>query len=69
VTVDLLDWDAVTKSEIDKLSRRDAALGVVPVLALIEPSGDMRVVSPFGADVTSNLLACVVQGLRRKSLQ
>lgn len=69
MSLDLLDWDSVRKSEIDRLAKRDAALGIVPILIMVEPSGDMRVVSPFHYRATADLLRAVVQGLLLKGMQ
>ena len=36
MSVQLLDWEAVKRAEIERLAVRDAALGVMPILVLVE---------------------------------
>ena len=69
MSVDLIAWDDVRPAEINRLARRDCALGVVPILMLIEPSGDVRVVSPMAAPATADLFAVAAAALRMKGLQ
>ena len=69
MSVELISWDDVKPAEINRLARNDAAIGVVPILMMIEPSGDVRVVSPLSAHGTAHLFDAAAHALHMRGLQ
>jgi hypothetical protein len=63
----LVDWDGLSQAEIERLSSRDGAAGTVPLLLLIDNEG-LRVVSPFGREMTAQLLVGAGVELRKGGL-
>jgi hypothetical protein len=62
-------WDEIEMRDVERLARRDAEMGALPVLLLIDPSGDIRCISPVTLAATAALLQAAGAGLARQLLQ
>ncbi len=69
MSVELQDWDALSRKDIKRLSGGDEALGVVPILMLIDTAGDVRVISPLSARATADLYLDAAKALNARGLQ
>ena len=67
--VELQQWDGIARAELDRMARADRAAGVLPILVLIDPSGDVRVISPLERAPTAALLEAVHRQLANQELQ